>query len=63
MPNLLTPEQAAQYLAVSPRTLAKWRSTGENNIPFIKIGKGVKYSPDDLKAYVESHTRNKVVAA
>lgn len=61
--DLWDEEQAAQYLGTSPRSLSKWRSTGEHNIPFVKIGKLARYCPDDLKAYVKRHTRNKVEVA
>jgi len=47
---------ASQLLSIPEGTLVKWRSTGENNIPFIRIGRGIKYRTTDLKAYVENHT-------
>jgi len=46
---------ASSLLHIPASTLVKWRSTGENNIPFIKIGKSVRYSTNDLRAYVERH--------
>lgn len=52
---LATPEQAAQLIQINASTLQKWRSTGENNIPFVKIGRSVRYRVSDLKAYVERH--------
>jgi len=51
--KLLVPEEAAEELRVSPRTLAKWRSTGENNIAFVKVGKSVRYRASDIQAYIE----------
>lgn len=54
---LATPEQAAQLLQIPEATLCKWRSTGENNVPFVKIGRCVRYRTSDLKAYVERHTK------
>lgn len=52
---LATPEQAAQLLQIAESTLQKWRSTGENNVPFVKIGRSARYRVSDLKAYVERH--------
>lgn len=52
---LATPEEAAQLIKIAESTLQKWRSTGENNIPFVKIGRSVRYKVSDLKAYVDRH--------
>ncbi len=54
---LATTEEAAVLLQIQPSTLIKWRSTGENNIPFVKIGRSARYRVVDLKAYVERHVR------
>lgn len=56
--NLITPDQAADHLNVSVRSLAKWRSTGENNIPYSKIGRCVRYRLSDLDAYIAKHSHN-----
>jgi excisionase family DNA binding protein len=58
--NLVVPDQAADHLSVSVRTLAKWRSTGENNIPYTKIGRCVRYRLSDLDAYIQKHSHNSV---
>ena len=49
-------EGASIVLCIPAPTLVKWRSTGENNIPYVKIGKSVKYRTADLKNYIERHT-------
>jgi len=54
---LLTTEEAAALLAIAAATLTKWRSTGENNIPFIKIGKSARYRSEDLTAYIERNVQ------
>ncbi|MCF7988025.1 MAG: helix-turn-helix domain-containing protein [Methylovulum sp.] len=46
---------AAQYLKIPAKTLQKWRSTGYANIPYIKIGRKVRYRPSDLRTYVDRH--------
>ncbi len=56
--NLITPEQAANHLSVSVRTLAKWRSTGANNVPYSKIGRCIRYRPSDLDAYIAKHSHH-----
>lgn len=54
---LATPEQAAKLIQINASTLQKWRSTGENNIPFVKIGRSVRYRVTDLRDYVERHLK------
>jgi excisionase family DNA binding protein len=49
---LATTEEAAELIKIKASTLRKWRSTGENNIPFIKIGRSCRYRVTDLKEYV-----------
>lgn len=49
------PAEASALLKIPATTLQKWRSTGEHNIPFAKIGRNVRYRVKDLKAYVDRH--------
>jgi len=58
----MTPEELASYLNVSERTLAKWRSVGHPNIPYIKVGRCVRYNIRDLEDYLAKHTVNSVEA-
>lgn len=50
--QLFTPQQAAEYLGVKVQTLAIWRATKRYPIPYIKIGRLVKYKKEDLDAYI-----------
>jgi excisionase family DNA binding protein len=56
--NLLNEKEAAQLLATSVGTLQVWRSTGRYGIPFVKIGRLVRYKRADLEAWIESRTRD-----
>ncbi len=47
---LLTPKQAAEALAISPRKL--WGMTASDEIPHVKIGRCVRYPVNDLRAWV-----------
>lgn len=58
--DLITPIVAAALMCTSIKTLAKWRSTGENNIPYKKLGKKVLYSRSDLEKYLAKHSFNSV---
>ncbi|MPT48011.1 MAG: DNA-binding protein [Sphingobium sp.] len=50
--SLLTEEEAARKLSISPRTLRKLRKEGK--LHYIRIRSSIRYSPDDLDLYVES---------
>jgi len=45
---LLTPKETANYLGVTEKTLAVWRCTQRYAIPFIKVGRLVKYSQTQI---------------
>ena len=55
--DLLDDKSAAAILDVSPGTLSVWRSTGRYGIPFLKIGRLVRYRRSDLEAWLESRVR------
>lgn len=56
--NLLTNEEAAEYLGVASNSLAVWRTTKRYAIPYVKVGRLVKYRIADLDAFLESRTVN-----
>ena len=49
--------EAASILDLAPGTLSVWRSTGRYNVPFVKVGRLVRYKRTDLDAWIESRTR------
>lgn len=51
---LLTEKEASAYLGVRPGTLAVWRCVRRYPLPFIKVGRLVRYSRRDLDRFVES---------
>lgn len=55
--DLLDEQAAAALLTVAPGTLSVWRSVGRYNLPFIKIGRKVRYRRADLIAWLEKRTR------
>lgn len=56
--SLLTEMQAAEILDVSPGTLAVWRCTKRYKIPYIKIGRNVRYSHTALQEWLASSTHD-----
>lgn len=55
--DLLDDHAAATLLDVSPGTLSVWRSTGRYALPFLKIGRKVRYRRSDLEAWMQARTR------
>ena len=54
--SLLTTEQAAQFLNIKPRTLVVWRHEGRSELPFVRLGRAVRYRSQDIKIYIERNT-------
>jgi len=57
-PMLLTARQAAKVLSISERTL--WGLTKAGDIPAVRFGgRNVRYSPDDLRAWIQKRSEKK----
>lgn len=54
--NLMTPEEVAAYLGLEVETLNVWRCTKRYNLPYTKIGRLVRYRPEDVEAFIVSRT-------
>lgn len=55
--KLLDTTAAAEYLGgLQPNTLEGWRVAGRG-VPYVKIGRLVRYRVADLDAYLEAQTR------
>lgn len=55
--ELLDEKQAAAKLDVTPGTLSVWRSTGRYALPFVKVGRKVRYRTTDLDLWLAKRTR------
>ncbi|MHB8485215.1 MAG: helix-turn-helix domain-containing protein [Candidatus Acidiferrales bacterium] len=51
--GLLTIREASQYLSVSVSTLYGW--VWQRRIPFVKIGRVLRFDPQDLAAFIEAN--------
>ena len=49
---LLTPQQAAVALAISPRKL--WGMTDSGEMPHLRVGRCVRYPLDDLQRWIDA---------
>lgn len=53
--QLLNRKKAAAYLGVQPNTLAVWACTQRYDLPYIKIGRSVRYRQEDLDAFLHAN--------
>ena len=53
---LMTTTEAAAYLGVAPETLNVWRCVKRYDIPYIKVGRLVKYRKSALDGFLEKRT-------
>ena len=51
---LVEEDAAARLLGVRPQTLSVWRVTGRYDLPYLKIGRNVRYTVGDLMAWMAS---------
>ena len=49
---LLSPEDVAGNLGVSVQTLASWRSNGRYDLPYVKIGRLVRYRKSAIDDFI-----------
>ena len=54
--KLLTSDEVADFLGVTPHTLAVWRSTGRYSLAYVKTGRLVRYRQSDVSAFIEKRT-------
>jgi len=52
--TLLTVDEAAAYLSVSPLTVYDWVS--KRNIEYVKVGRLVRFREQALEKWIEKHT-------
>lgn len=54
--KLITPPELAELTGVPERTLAQWRYLG-NGPAYVKVGRHVRYRPEDVQAWLALQTR------
>lgn len=54
--ELLRPAEAAERLGVKVDTLATWRSTKRYDLPFIRVGRHIKYDAAAIEKFLERNT-------
>ena len=56
--ELFSRAEAAVYLGVAKQTLAIWACSKRYDLPYIKIGRLVKYRKADLDKFIENNLRS-----
>jgi excisionase family DNA binding protein len=54
-PKLLTTREAAELLHLAEDTLVVWRCTKRVTLPFIRLGRAIRYRESDIHAFIESN--------
>lgn len=54
--KLLNESEAAEFLRLKPKTLARWRWKGQGPV-YRKIGGAIRYTVTDMERYLEEATR------
>jgi len=55
--RLLDTKQASEFLGLNEKSLANSRYTGTGiRVPYIKLGKIIRYRLSDLESYIENNT-------
>ena len=60
---LMSQAEAAEYLGTTVGTLNSWRHYRKHKIPFVRWGNRIRYRREDLDAWIESQTENKLESA
>ncbi len=58
--ELMNRMEAAEFLRLSPGTLANWQSTQRHKIPAIKLGKRIFYRRHELEKWLETRRINPI---
>ena len=53
---LLTEDETAAYLGIKPQTLATWRCTKRYALPFVRVGRAIRYRPSDVEKFLADRT-------
>jgi helix-turn-helix protein len=54
--ELLDEKESARLLTIQPATLATWRSKHTQALPYVKIGRCIRYRKSDLLAFIDAQT-------
>lgn len=61
MTKLLTPEETANFLNISVKLLNEWRYNQKVNIPYVKLGRLIRYRLVDLEELLAQNLIQQVI--
>ena len=53
--DLVSPQETADHLGLKVGTLAIWRCLKKTELPWVKVGRKIKYRPCDVQSYILNH--------
>lgn len=56
--HLLDERKTAKLLGIAPNTLAQWRFSGKVDLPFIRMGRNIRYRVSDIEDFLRRNTKN-----
>jgi hypothetical protein len=56
LPELLTEAEFCELARIKPQTASVWRSSKRYALPYVKVGRLVRYRREDVLAFLESRT-------
>jgi predicted DNA-binding transcriptional regulator AlpA len=54
--RLMPDDETGQMLGVTVGTLATWRSTNRYDLPFVRVGRLIRYRLSDVRQWIDSRT-------
>jgi len=55
---LLTPEQVSMRLGITPETLQAWRTCNRYDLPYVKVGRLIRYRNVDIERFIARRTKS-----
>ena len=56
---MISAGQAAEILGLKESTLAQFRWRGDKRLPWVKLGKSIRYKLSDIESFIERSTIGK----
>lgn len=54
--KLMTPQEAADRLGITEGTLRVWRCTKRYPLPYVRVGRAIRYTPEAVTAFIHNRT-------